>query len=117
MARGDGAGQGDGDEQQREGGVRDKVGGRVPLWDYVLYEEWRGVFRWIRGASLVLALLSLAAYAAWHVATRLSPRFNLAARRALAVVAGYESSFFRGLARKRRRAMRSALPTKHSLDD
>ena len=58
------------------GGVRDKVGGRVPLWDYVLYEEWRGVFRWIRGASLVLALLSLAAYAAWHVATRLSPRFN-----------------------------------------
>ncbi|ACO61682.1 predicted protein [Micromonas commoda] len=99
------------------GGVRDKVGGRVPLWDYVLYEEWRGVFRWIRGASLVLALLSLAAYAAWHVATRLSPRFNLAARRALAVVAGYESSFFRGLARKRRRAMRSALPTKHSLDD
>ena len=99
------------------GGVRDKVGGRVPLWDYILYEEWRGVFRWIRGASLVLALLSLAAYAAWHVATRLSPRFNLAARRALAVVAGYESSFFRGLARKRRRAMGSALPTKHSLDD
>ena len=66
---------------------------------------------------MVGALLSLAAYAAWDVATRLSPRFNLAARRALAVVAGYESSFFRGLARKRRRAMGSALPTKHSLDD
>ena len=69
---------------------------------------------------MVLALLSLAAYAAWHVATRLSPRFNLAAQRLFAGVAGYESSGLdcvRGLARKRRRAMQSVLPTKHSLDD
>ena len=100
--------------------ARDKFGEGVPLWDYVLYEEWRGIFRRIRWASLSLALLSLATYAAWHVATRLSPRFNLAAQRLFAGVAGYESSGLdcvRGLARKRRRAMQSVLPTKHSLDD
>ena len=83
--------------------ARDKFGEGVPLWDYVLYEEWRGIFRRIRWASLSLALLSLATYAAWHVATRLSPRFNLAAQRLFVGVAGYESSGLdcvRGLARK-----------------
>ena len=71
--------------------ARDKFGEGVPLWDYVLYEEWRGIFRRIRWASLSLALLSLATYAAWHVATRLSPRFNLAAQRLFAAAAGYRA--------------------------
>jgi len=108
--------------------VRDKVGGRVPLWDYVLYEEWRGIFARIRGGSTRLALLSLAAYAAWRVRpTRLSPRFNLALNRLFAGVVGYESSGYgkngeyheriRASARRRRRAMSSMLPTKHSLED
>jgi len=95
--------------------------GDLPLWDYVLYREWLGFFAWIKVGVLKLGLVCGLVYVTWRSLTRASPRFNLLMQRAFGGAVGGGSSFagdcVRRLARRRRRAMDSVLPTKHSLDD
>jgi hypothetical protein len=94
--------------------------GDLPLWDYVLYREWLGFFAWIKVGVLKLGLVCGLVYVTWRSLCA-SPRFNLLMQRAFGGAVGGGSSFagdcVRRLARRRRRAMDSVLPTKHSLDD